>query len=45
MTRRFDADGRSRKLTGLLAQVAADVAGGVVLLFFTKEHAKAWKDG
>jgi hypothetical protein len=40
--RRFSAEGRSSKLSGLLAHVKADVTDGAIPLFFTHEHAKAW---
>lgn len=43
VSRRFSADGKSASLIGLLANVKADIPAGEVPIFFTRQHAAAWR--
>ena len=43
VSRRFSAEGRSTSLTGLLSNVEADIPAGKVPIFFTRQHAAAWR--
>jgi len=44
VSRRFSAEGNSISLTGLLANVKVDVPAREVPIFFTRQHAAAWRE-
>ena len=42
VSRRFEASGENRTLSGPLARIPVDIQDGEAFLFFTEEHARAW---